>query len=214
MTEQTETAPEVTANSSRDKAAARAGNLWTELGPTLAFIVVYNVMLRMPGEGIFSKDNALYWATGVLMVGTGIVIARLLMQGKKIPPLLLISGALIGTFGGLGIILQSKLFLFIKPTIINLIYAGVLLGGLLVGRNIWKMLFRDVFDLPEFAWKNLAIRWGVFFIGLAIWNEVLWRNFSEAIWANWKIGNLGIVLVFSLLNMPYIMKHMQNTEAD
>ena len=214
MTEPIDTAPDMAQTSNRDKAAARAGNLWTELGPTLAFIIVYNALLRLPLEGLFAKDNALYWATGVLMAGTAIVVTKLLIEGKKIPPLLLISSALIGTFGGLGILLHSKLFLFIKPTIINLIYAGVILGGLLAGRNIWKMLLSDTFDLPDAAWKTLAIRWGLFFIGMAIWNEVLWRNFSEATWANWKIGNLGIVLVFSLLNMPFILKHMRNTEQE
>ncbi len=214
MTDPVENTSGTAQSPSHDKAAVRAGNLWTELGPTLAFIIVYNALLRLSLQGIFAQENALYWATGVLMAGTAIIVTKLLIEGKKIPPLLLISSALIGTFGGLGILLQSKLFLFIKPTIINLIYAGVILGGLMAGRNVWKMLFREVFDLPDAAWRTMAIRWGLFFIGMAIWNEVLWRNFSEATWANWKIGNLGIVLVFSLLNMPFILKHMRNTEQE
>lgn len=214
MTKPIDNTPDAAQTSSHDKAGARAGNLWTELGPTLAFIIVYNALLRLPLDGIFARENALYWATGVLMAGTAILVAKLLIEGKKIPPLLLISSTLIGTFGGLGILLQNKLFLFIKPTIINLIYAGVILGGLLAGRNVWKMLFSEVFDLPDAAWRTVAIRWALFFIGLAIWNEVLWRNFSEATWANWKIGNLAIVLIFSLLNMPFILKHMRNTEQE
>ena len=172
-------------------ATAKAGSIWPELGPTLAFIGIYNVMLRFPeGEGLFTKDTALYWATGVLIV----------------------SSALIGAFGTAGILLQSKLFLFIKPTIINLLYAGVIFGGLAVGRNIWKMLFHTVFDLPDHAWKTLAIRWGLYFVAMAAWNEFLWRNFSEATWANWKLGNIVIGVVFALANTPYTLKHMRKPE--
>ena len=194
-------------------ATAKAGSIWTELGPTLAFIGIYNVMLRFPeGEGLFTKDTALYWATGVLIVFTAFVIIQKLIRGERIPPFLIVSSALIGAFGTAGILLQSKLFLFIKPTIINLLYAGVIFGGLAVGRNIWKMLFHTVFDLPDHAWKTLAIRWGLYFVAMAAWNEFLWRNFSEATWANWKLGNIVIGVVFALANTPYTLKHMRKPE--
>ncbi|MEO1472883.1 MAG: septation protein IspZ [Pseudomonadota bacterium] len=194
-------------------AADKAGSLWGEVGPAIAFVVIYNVMLRLPsGDGLFTSDTALYWATGVLMVATGAVIAMKLLRGEKVPPFLLISSAVIGVFGAVGILWQSKTFLFVKPTIVNLLYAAVIFGGLAVGRNIWKMLFKNVFDLPDFAWRTLAIRWGLFFIGMAIWNEFLWRNFSEATWANWKLGNFAIVLIFGALNTPYTLKHLQDSD--
>ena len=191
-------------------ATEKAGNIWTELGPTLAFIVIYNVLLRFPeGDGLLTKDTALYWATGALIVMTLGVVIQKLVKGQKIPPFLLVSSTLIGAFGAAGILFQSKLFLFLKPTIINLVYASVIFGGLAVGRNIWKMLFHTVFELPDFAWKTLAIRWGLFFIAMAIWNEVLWRNYSEAVWANWKLGNIVITFLFALANTPYTLKYMQ-----
>ncbi|MEO1100604.1 MAG: septation protein IspZ [Pseudomonadota bacterium] len=196
-------------------AADKAGSLWGELGPAIAFVVIYNVMLRLPeGDGLFTSDTALYWATGVLMIATTAVIILKMIRGEKVPPFLLISTAVIGTFGAIGIIWQSKTFLFVKPTIVNLLYAGVIFGGLAVGRNIWKMLFQSVFSLPDFAWKTLAIRWGLFFIGMALWNEFLWRNFTEATWANWKLGNFVIVLAFGLLNTPYTLKHLQTPEDE
>ena len=195
-------------------AAAKAGNIWTEIGPTLAFIIIYNVMLRFPeGGGLFTKDTALYWATGILIIATFVVIGQKLLKKERIPPFLLVSSFLIGSFGTAGILLQSKLFLFIKPTIINLLYAGVIFGGLAVGRNIWKMLFHSVFDLPDHAWKTLAIRWGLYFVAMAIWNEFLWRNFSEATWANWKLGNIVIGVLFAVANVPYTLKHMRQSET-
>ena len=194
-------------------AADKAGSIWTELGPTLAFIIIYNVMLRLPeGDGLFTKDTALYWATGVLVLSTLVVVGSKLARGEKVPGFLLISSSLVGVFGTMGILLQSKLFLFIKPTIINLLFAGVIFGGLAVGRNIWKMLFQEVFDLPDFAWRTLAIRWGLYFVAMAAWNEFLWRTFSEATWANWKLGNIVIGFAFALANTPYTLKHLRVPE--
>lgn len=188
----------------------KAGSIWSELGPTLGFILIYNVLLRFPeGDGLLTKDTALYWATGALIVMTLAVITHRIINRQKIPPFLLVSSALIGSFGIAGILLQSKIFLFVKPTIINLIYASVIFGGLAVGRNIWKMLFHTIFELPDFAWKTLAIRWGLFFIAMAIWNEFLWRGFTEATWANWKLGNIVITFLFALANTPFTLKHMK-----
>lgn len=192
--------------------AARANGIWTELGPTLAFILVYNVMLRFPEEGLFSKENALYWATGILIVFTIGVITMKLIRGQRIPPFLLISSSLIGVFGTLGIVFHSKLLLFLKPTIINLMFAGAIFGGLAVGRNVWKMLFNELFDMSDHAWRTLAIRWGLFFIVMAIWNIVVWQAFGEVAWANWKIGNIVIGFVFALANAPFMMKHMHHPE--
>lgn len=196
-------------------AQEKVGSVWAELGPVLIFIVTYNVLLRFPeGEGLLTKDNALYWATGLLIVSTFFVVAKRLLNKQKVPPFLLISSALIGGFGAIGIIWQSKLLLFIKPTIMNLIYAGVILGGLAVGRNVWKMFFQSVFNLPDFAWKVLAVRWSIFFIAMAAWNEFLWRNFSEVTWANWKLGNIVITLAFAMANTPYMLKHLIPTDED
>jgi intracellular septation protein len=195
-------------------AAARAGGLWTELGPTLAFIAVYNVLLRFPEGGLLSKDNALYWATGILIIATLFVVAMKIVRKQRIPPFLLISSGMIGVFGTLGIVFHSKLLLFLKPTIINLTFAGAIFGGLAVGRNIWKMLFHELFDLPDVAWRTLAIRWGLFFIVMAVWNIVVWQAFGEVAWANWKLGNIVIGFVFALANAPYMMKHMHQPETD
>jgi intracellular septation protein len=204
-----ETLPE---EASPKSAAARAGGIWTELGPTLSFILIYNVLLRFPEEGLFSRENALYWATGVLIVSTLAVIIMKVIRGQRVPPFLLISSSLVGIFGTLGILFHSKLFLFLKPTIINLLFASMIFGGLAVGRNIWKMLFHELMDLPDFAWRTLAIRWGLFFVAMAAWNEFLWRTFSEATWANWKLGNIVIGFAFALANAPYTLKHMYDPE--
>lgn len=192
----------------RGKVSDGAAGLWGELWPVLAFLIVYNVMRRFPeGEGTFNPEAALYWATGILMIGMGYEVGKRLLRKQKLSPLLLLSTGMVAVFGALGIVLQSKAFLLHKPTIINLIFASIIFGGLLTGRNLWKIMFESLFSLPDFAWRRLATCWGVYFIAMAAWNEILVAMVSESAWANWKLGNLVIGLVFALSLVPYTMKH-------
>lgn len=156
----------------------KAGSLWAELGPAIAFILTYSILGRFPeGEGLFTKDTAIYWATGALMAATAAVVVTKLSRREKVPPMLILSASVVGFFGVLTIALQSPTFAYIKPTIINLLFSVVILGGLVAGRNLWKLMLQHVFDLPDFAWDTLAFRWGLFFAFMALLNEFLWRTF-------------------------------------
>ena len=195
-------------------AADKAGGLWGELGPVLAFIVIYNVMLRLPNEtGLFSADTALYWATGVLIAATSFVIGFKLVKKQPISPMLIFATSLILAFGTLGILLQSKAFILHKPTLINLLFASLIFGGLATGRNLWQMMMDSLFDLPDFAWRTLAIRWGLYFVAMALWNEFLVWNYSEEVWANWRLGNLVFGFIFMVANTPYMLKHLRDEDA-
>jgi intracellular septation protein len=197
-------------SSGKMKAAAQgAGNLWTDIGPVLSFVIVYNVVRRFPDtQELLSKGNAIYWATGVFMATVVAAIGWTLSKGRKLPPMLMITGVVVLVFGGMTIALHNPKFAYYKPTIINLLFAGVILGSLAIGRNIWKTAFEHAFQLPDHAWKIFALRWAGLYIFLAIVNEVIWRNFSEDIWSNSKIFlTIPIVFVFMLLNLPFIMKH-------
>jgi intracellular septation protein len=156
-----------------------ATSLWAELGPAVAFILTYTLMGRFlpEGDGAFSKGTAIFWATGALMVSTAFVIITRLSQGKRIPPMLILSGSVVGFFGVLTIALQQAAFAYVKPTLVNMLFATAIFGGLALGRNVWKMMLSHVFDLPDVAWNTLAIRWGCYFIVLALLNEFLWRYF-------------------------------------
>lgn len=186
-----------------------AGNIWTDLGPVLAFVIVFNVLQNGPeGPGLFSKDSAIFWATGVFMAGVAAAIGWTLMKGRRLPPMLIITGIVVMTFGALTILLQDKTFAFIKPTIINILFALTILGSLAIGRNIWKTAFEHAFTMPDRAWKIFALRWAGFYIVLAIVNEIIWRNFSEEFWANSKLFlSIPLAIVFMALNLPFLMKH-------
>lgn len=185
-----------------------AGNIWTDIGPVFAFVIVYNVVNNMKGDGLLSQANAIYWATGVFMASVAAAIGWTLYKGRRLPPMLIITGVVVMTFGTLTIWLQDQTFAFMKPTVINLLFAGVILGSLAIGRNIWKTAFEHVFNLPDNAWKIFALRWAAFYVVLAILNEVIWRTQSRDFWANSKLFlTIPLAVAFMLANLPFLMKH-------
>lgn len=186
-----------------------AGNVWTDIGPVLAFVLVFNVMQNFADEtGPLSKQTAIFWATGVFMASVALAIGWTLFKGRRLPPMLIITGIVVMTFGGLTIWLQDETFAFIKPTIINTLFALTILGSLAIGRNIWKTAFEHAFQLPDHAWKIFALRWAAFYIVLAIINEVIWRNTSKEFWVNSKLFlSIPLAIVFMVANLPFLMKH-------
>jgi intracellular septation protein len=184
-----------------------SGQLLVDLGPVGVFMLTYNLAHR------FDERHAIFWATGVFMAATLVGLAYARFVQRRTPPMLIVTAVVVLFFGGLTLALHDALFIKIKPTIINLLYAAVIFGGLLFKQNIWKMLFRSAFDLPDKAWTILAVRWGLFFVFLAALNEAVWRNTSEAFWANFKFfGVFPLTIAFALANVPLLLKHQSPEE--
>jgi intracellular septation protein len=121
---------------------------------------------------------------------------------------------LVVVFGSLTFLLNDPRFIKIKPTIINLMFAGALFFGLMTGRLFLKLLLGEAFNLTEEGWRKLSIRWAAFFVTLAVLNEIVWRNFSEAAWVNFKVfGILGISVVFGVAQVGLIKRHEADTGA-
>jgi len=160
------------------KAADKANQIWGDLVPVIAFVVVYNGLRFIQPEGGFLTYDALFWATGVLVLLTVGIIIQKLIKGEKIPPFLIVSSLIVGVFGVLGIIGKNEAFLFVKVTLQNLFLASLIFVPMAFGKNVWKAMFKDVFNLPDHAWTQLSIRWGLFFVCMALWNEYLYRTFA------------------------------------
>lgn len=175
--------------------------LLVELGPLIAFFLVYS-------------RAGIYWATGVLMVATVLsLIASWSLFGRLLA-MPVVTAVLVVVFGGLTFWLDDPRFIMVKPTIINLGFAGVLFGGLVMRRPLLKMLFGEAFNLTEEGWRKLSVRWAVFFLTLAALNEVVWRNFSEAAWVNFKVfGILPLTLVFAMSQIGLIKRYEPKAEA-
>ncbi len=175
--------------------------LLIEFGPLAAFGITYFT------AGIF-------WATGVVMVTSVLALAASWLQFGRLLPVPLMTAVLVVVFGGLTFWLNDPSFIKIKPTIINLLFAGVLLFGLMTGRPLLKLLLGEAFNLTEEGWRKLSIRWALFFLGLAALNELVWRSFSETVWVNFKVfGILGLSLVFAMAQIGLIKRHEAKSGA-
>lgn len=194
------------------KAAAGKGGasqLWVDLGPVLVFVISYNVLHRIEA----TKENAIYIAISAFIAATLAAIAWCKITRGKIPPVLFVTGVLVTVFGGITILLRDPSIIQIKFTVTFLFYAAGIVFSLLIKQNVWKLLFRHVFTLPDRIWNILAWRWAAFYVLIALLNEVLRYYFNEAngnfdVWLNLRTAlAYPAFILFALANTPLVMKH-------
>ena len=175
----------------------------TDFGPLLAFFIIY-----------YKNDKDLVSAIPALIIATLIAICVIYMLEKRIPILPLMGAILVCLFGGLTIFFDNPIFIYLKPTIINLIFAFALFfGKVVLNKNFLKKLFESSIKLEEAGWDKLIIRWVGFFIFLAILNEAVWRTQTEEFWINFKVwGILPITFVFTAFQLPLIQKYKKREE--
>lgn len=175
-----------------------------EFGPLLVFFLVN----AQAGKYIADPKQAIFYGTGAFMIATVIALFASRRLLGRIPAMPLISGVFVMLFGGLTLWLQDDHFIKLKPTIVNALFAAILIGGLLTGRSFLKLVFGDVFRLTEEGWRQLTIRWALFFIALASLNEVVWRNFSTDFWVSFKVfAILPLTMVFALCQIGLLKRH-------
>jgi len=169
-----------------------------DFGPLLIFFTVY-----------YKSGNNLSAAIPPLIVATIIAVIVVYLLEKKIPYVPLVGGIIITLFGGLTLYFNNPIFLYMKPTIINVIFAPVLIGGrIFLKKNFLEFFFKSAFQLDQTGWNKLNNRWAFFFILLAVLNEIIWRTQSEAVWVNFKVwGILPLTFIFTAFQLPLINKH-------
>ena len=188
-----------------------------EIGPLLVFFFG-----NLRGEWLAKTFPALSVVGGPLLIATALfmvaTVASLIVSKivfKHLPIMPFVSGIVVMVFGSLSIWLQDETFIKMKPTIVNTLFGVVLLGGLLFGKSLLGYVFNAAFQLDDEGWKKLTLRWGIFFLFLAVLNEVVWRNFSDAVWVNFKVwGTMPITILFTLAQMPLIMRHSLDAEKE
>jgi intracellular septation protein len=147
------------------------------------------------------------------MLATVIALAasRLVLGRFSLPPL--ITAVLVVVLGGLTLWLQDPTFVMLKPTLVNLLFAGVLGVGLLTGRNLLKLLMGEMLALTEEGWLKLTIRWIGFFLAMALLNEIVWRNFSQPTWVTFKVfGILPLTFLFAVAQVGLIKRYAAKGE--
>ena len=169
-----------------------------DFGPLLVFFVIY-----------FNSGQNLKLAIPPFIIATIIALLIIYILEKRIPMVPLTSGILITLFGGLTLYFDNKIFFYMKPTIINILFAGVLFfGKYFTKKSLLKILFQNSLNIRDEGWEKLNYRWICFFIFVAILNEIVWRTQSEIFWVNFKVwGLLPISFVFAASQVPLINKY-------
>ena len=157
---------------------------------------------------IFYTRSGLQASIFPLMIATVIAVLFSYILEKKIPIMPTVGAGIVLIFGGLTIYFDNEVFIKMKPTIINLIFAIILYGGMLVKKPLLKILLGAALRLEEEGWRILTYRWIGFFIALAVLNEIVWRTQTTDIWVNFKVfGILPITFIFTMTQFPLIKKH-------
>ncbi len=181
-----------------------------EVGPLTVFFLG-NAYAERFGVAAESK---LFVATGVFIVATMIALAVHFALLRRLPIMPLVSGVVVLVFGGLTLALQDKTFIMMKPTIVNTLFGLVLLGGLLFNRSLLSVVLDSMFALTEEGWRKLTFRWGLFFLALAVLNEVVWRTQTEDFWVNFKVfGIMPLTIAFALAQTPLLLRYERKDEA-
>ena len=170
----------------------------TDFGPLLVFFVMY-----------FKNDQDLKIAIPPFVIATLISLVIVFFLEKKIPMVPLVSGILITFFGGLTLYFDNKIFFYMKPTIINILFAGILFfGKFFTKKPLLKIFFQNSLQLEDEGWKILSYRWIYFFLFVAVLNEFVWRTQTEAFWVNFKVwGLLPISFIFIATQISLINKY-------
>ena len=187
-----------------------------DIGPLLLFFIansrpaIFLPLLRpiLP-EGIVSGERAgIFVATAVFMAAVVIALMVSYALTRQLPIMPLITALIVLVFGSLTLVLHDELFIKLKPTIIYLLFAGVLLGGLAFGKPLLGLVFDSVFHLSEEGWRKLTLRWAIFFVALAILNEIVWRTQTTDVWVSFKVfGVLPLTFLFAVLQFPLMSKY-------
>ena len=173
----------------------------TDFGPLLIFLIVY-----------YNGDKNLKVAIPPFIVATLIALAVVWFIEKKIPMVPLLGGIFITLFGGLTIYFDNPVFIYIKPTIINILFGlALLFGKYFTAEPLLKKMLGNSMKLNDEGWKILNNRWVYFFFGLALLNETVWRTQSEEFWINFKVwGILPLTLIFTAFQISIINKYKLN----
>ena len=166
-----------------------------DLGPLLVFFVANSRF------GIFA-------ATGAFMAAIVIALAVAYVLTRHLPIMPLVTAIVVVVFGTLTLVLHDELFIKVKPTIIYVLFGGVLLAGLAFGKSLLGIVFDSVFHLTQEGWRRLTLRWALFFLALAVLNEIVWRTQTTDVWVSFKVfGVVPLTFLFAALQYPLLTKY-------
>jgi intracellular septation protein len=169
--------------------------LATELGPLIVFFVA-------------NAKFHLFVATGAFMVAIVVAMLASYLVTRHVPMMAIVTAAVVLVFGTLTLVLHDETFIKLKPTIVYTLFAAVLGGGLLFGRSFIAILFDQMFNLTPQGWRILTLRWAIWFLAMAVLNEIVWRTQSTDFWVAFKaFGMVPLTMLFAVTQMPLVKRY-------
>jgi len=187
-----------------------------DLGPLVLFFVANSrpalflplVSPILPSDIATGERAGIFVATAVFMVAIVAALVVSYVMTRHLPVMPLVTAIIVLVFGSLTLVLHDEHFIKLKPTIIYLLFGGVLLGGLAFGKPLLSMVFDSVFHLTDEGWRKLTVRWALFFFALAVLNEIVWRTQSTDVWVSFKVfGVVPLTFLFGALQYPLLTKY-------
>jgi len=165
-----------------------------DIGPLLLFVTV---LVRFD----------IYAATATFMIAISVALLVSFVMTRRLPMMSVVSAVIVMVFGGLTLLLHDDTFFKMKPTIIYTLFGSVLLAGLFYDKPLLEVVLDSSFHLTEEGWRKLTLRWAVFFLSLAVLNEIIWRTQTDKFWGYSKLAVFALTFVFAALQYPLLMKH-------
>src|SRR6201987_5308693 len=157
----------------------------------------------------------IFTATATFMVAVLAALAASYVLTRHLPIMPVVTAIVVLVFGGLTLILHNDLFIKLKPTIIYVLFGAVLLGGLFFGKSFLGVVFDSLFHLTDEGWRKLTLRWAIFFLALAVLNEIVWRSVSTDAWVTFKaFGVLPLTVLFAALQYPLLARYAAPETAE
>lgn len=165
---------------------------------------------------LFFAANArlgIFWATGVFMAAVVAALIASYVVTRQWPIMPVVTAIVVLVFGGLTLALHDETFIKLKPTIIYALFSGILFGGYILDKPFLSILFDSMVHLTPQGWRKLTVRWGVFFLAMAVLNEVVWRTQSTDFWVKFKLfGFMPLTFLFAALQVPLLTRYAADEE--
>jgi intracellular septation protein len=184
---------------------------WAELKPQLT-----KLALELGPLVVFFIANAradIFVATAWFMAAMVAALLASWLLLRKIAVMPLVTGVVVLVFGSLTLLLHDDMFIKMKPTIVDALFGVVLLGGLVFGQSLLRYVFGEVYRLKPQGWTVLTLRWGLFFLFLALLNEAVWRTQSTDFWVAFKVwATMPLTVIFAALQVRVLTRYAADPE--